>query len=518
MPDPYQIATWRFEQIAPFLDATLDRARRRRVMRERTAHATTWPDGSRKRIPRSTLHRWIQRYQSDGLAGLLPQPRQDLGQPRTGDRQHIDYAIGLLLEQPGRSLQQLDAYLRRQFGDYALSQATLRRRLRAHPAWPAVERLRTGKDHRLRDRYEAQHAHECWQLDGKGPFAVRLVAGGSVRVHVVSVLDDYSRAILAAHVAGAEDTAATISAFCKAAARYGLPGRMQFDRGAAFDSNAFRNGLAQCGVHRNYVRARYPQAQGKIEAYHRSLQRWFVDELRAQQVHDLAHLQDLLDATIALVYQQHRHRSIGMSPAQRLAGQVSSRQISAADLARAFYVSATAQSDAKTGEVQLPNGRFRVPLPYAGKRALFRCDPLAQVAVLITRDRRELALEPFLVKPLPPVDPGDVKRGSGRLQRLLDDWRGTPRANAEPAFGIPEVFQALAESLGRQVPASEQEASYVQTFWWTHGPLERTAFLRACTRAKVALGEGRPLATLLADIARQIANDNDDESPQEVLA
>jgi hypothetical protein len=158
-----------------------------------------------------------------------------------------------------------------------------------------------------------------------------------------------------------------------------------------------------------------------------------------------------------------------------------------------------------------------VPLAYAGKRALFRCDPLAQVAVLVTRDRRELALEPFIVKPLPPVDPGDVKRGSGRLQRLLDDWRGTPRANAEPAFGIPEVFQALAQTLGRPVPASEREASDVQTFWRTHGPIERVAFVRACTRARSVLGEGRPLATLLADITRQIADDND-ASPQEVLA
>jgi transposase InsO family protein len=515
MPDPYKIATWRFEQIAPLVDSTLDRAARRHVMRERSAKATTWPDGAKKRIPKSTLHRWLESYKRAGLPGLMPQARNDHGKSRKGHSHHVDYAIGLLLEQHGRSLQQLDVYLHAQFADYALSLATLRRRLVAHPAYAAVERLRTGKARRLRGLYEAAHPHECWQLDGKGPFVVTLASHERVHAHVLSVLDDHSRAVLAAHVASSEDTVAAITAFAKAASRYGLPDRMQFDRGSAFDSESFRDGIAHCGVHRNYVRARHPQAQGKIEAYHRSLGRWFVDELRAQEVHGLAHLQELLDATIALVYQKHRHRSIGMSPDERLGRRVSARQISAADLARAFYVGTTAHSDPKTGEVQLPNGRFRVPVAYAGKRAAFRYDPLRPVAVLLTTDRREIALAPFLVKPLPAVDPKRLERGSGRLQKLVDDWRGTPRVNAEPAFGIPEVFAALAELLGRSVPTSEREAQEVQSFWKTYGPIRRQPFRHACARTKAALGEGRPLATYLVDIGRQIADDSADRKEGE---
>jgi transposase InsO family protein len=509
MSDPYKIATWRFEQIAPFLDPSLDRARRRRVMKERIGHATTWPDGSKKRIPKSTLHRWIEHYKAQGLPGLLPKIRSDQGS-RKGTSIHVDYAVGLLLEQPGRSLHQLDIYLRGHFTDYALSLATLGRRLRAHPAFPAVERLRTGKENRLRGLYEASRPHESWQLDGKGPFSVKLMSAGHTHAHVLTVLDDHSRAVLATHVAQSEDTLAAIAVFCKAASRYGLPDRMQFDRGSAFDSEAFRDGIAHCGVHRNYVRARHPQAQGKIEAYHRSLARWFVDELRAQEVHDLAHLQILLDATIALVYQKHHHRSIGTSPEQRLGTCIAARRLADAELARAFFVTASASSNHKTGEVQLPNGRFRVPVAHAGKRASFRYDPLRAVAVLVTRDRREIALDPFVVKPLPAADSLPQQRGNGRLQRLVDEWRGTPRANAEPAFGIPEVFVALANLLGRPVPGSDREAQDVQLFWKTHGPLRQQPFARACEEAKVVLGGGRPLTTYLTDIGRQIADDRAD--------
>lgn len=504
MSNPFEIAAFRFEQISPFVDASIDPNKRRDLMRRRVA--VTPPGGKKKRIPRSTLHRWIDRYRQHGIRGLMPRLRADQGKPKTDSRGIVEHAIGLLLEQPNRSLQQLDVYLRTDFADFDLSTATLRRHLIAHPAWPAIERLRNGKDRRLRDRYEAKHAHESWQLDGKGPFTVRLVSGQAVRAHVLTVLDDYSRAVLAAHVAQSEDTVAAISAFAKAAARYGLPDRMQFDRGSAFDSIAFRDGIAHCGVHRNYVRARHPEAQGKIEAYHRSLQRWFLDELRSQEVQDLVHLQDLLEATIALVYQKHRHRSIGMSPETRLAGALSERRISEAELARSFFVSVNATSDRKTGEVQLPNGRFRVPITFAGRKAHFRYDTLRPAAVVITTDHREVALEPFVIKPLPDATP--MSRGNGRLQRLLDTWRGTERSNAEPAFGIPEVFKALGEVLARPLPASEIDARDVQDFWRQHGPFSRAAFLRACQRAAQSLGEQRPLAVVLADIARQIHDDH----------
>lgn len=515
MSNPFEITAFRFEQIAPFVDASIDPAKRRGLMRRRVA--VILPNGEKKRIPRSTLHRWIKLYQESGIRGLTPKLRADHGKPRSDRDDVIDHAIGLLLEQPNRSLHQLDVYLRNDFADFTLGTSGLRRHLVAHPAWPVIERLRTGKDRRLRDRYEAAHPHESWQLDGKGPFTLRLMSGDAVRAHVLTVLDDYSRAVLAAHVATGEDTVAAITAFVKAASRYGLPDRMQFDRGSAFDSKAFRDGIAHCGVHRNYVRARHPEAQGKIEAYHRSLQRWFLDELRAQEVHDLAHLQDLLEATIALVYQKHKHRSIRMSPEARLGGALSERRISEADLARAFLVSTTATSDRKTGEVLLPNGRFRVPIAFAGRKALFRYDPIRVAAVVVTADRREIALEPFVIKPLPDASPRP--RGNGRLQRLLDTWRGTARSNAEPAFGIPEVFKALGEALGRPLPASERDARDVQDFWREHGPFSRAAFLRACERATSSLGQQRPLAVLLADIARQIHDDIDDGSAAtEVLA
>ena len=500
-PDPREIAAARFELIAPLLDPALGPAQKKARLRELR--------GLTKRpIPRSTLYRWVALYRSRGIEGLRPKARKDRGHARALLEPWITRAIALLYEQPERSLTQLERYLRLEIEGYDLSRASLARHLARHPAFPGIKTLRKGKERRLRGRYEAQHPHECWQLDGKGPFRVRLKDGASIRVHVLSILDDHSRAILAAIVANAEDEEAAMRVFQIAAAKYGLPERMQFDRGSAFDSHAFRNGLAQCGVHRNAVRAKHPEAQGKIEAYHRSLQRWFVQELDAQEVVDLEHLQALLEAMLALLYNRHQHRELGTSPEKKLAARLSERRISQSDLERAFFVTTTARSDRKTGEVKLPNGRFRVPLAHAGGKRRLRYDPLrADRAVLVTHDQREIELQVFAKKPLPPPHPAPERRGVGQLQKLLDLWQGKERPNAQPGFGLGEVFAELGARLGRAVPASEHEARAILAFYRQHGPLPKEPFLSACQKSFAALGAGRALETYLQDLARKIKAD-----------
>lgn len=499
MPHPYEVAARRFEQITFLIDQSLDAGQRRAAWRERTAE-----------VGRSTLYRWLKAFREDGYLGLLPKPRSDRGKTRkAGSVAWVGYAIGLLYEQPDRSLTQLDIYLRVEFPDYSLGKSTLRRHLRAHPAYAGIARLRSGKKSKLRDLYEAAHPHQGWQLDGKGRFVVRFVDGTRVEVRVLSVLDDHSRAVLAAVVAKEEDIEAAVTVTSKAIAKWGLPDRFQFDRGSAFDSHAFRGGLAALGVHRNFVFARSPEWEGKVEAYHRCVEMWFVKELPAQEVVDLEHLQQLLEAMLALVYNRHDHREIGTTPEQRLAGRISSRRVSQSDLERAFFVEAIASSDPKTGEVRLPSGSFRVPgTAYAGHRSRFRYHPTrGGRAVLVTKDGREIELQPFTRKPLSAVGTRVERRGTGQLQKLVDLWQGRERPNAQPGFGLPEVFIALGELLGRAVPSSEREAHAVVAFYRKYGPLPREGFAAACARSKQSLGSGRALSAYLADLERQIRAD-----------
>jgi len=334
-------------------------------------------------------------------------------------------------------------------------------------------------------------------------------------VHALTVLDDHSRFALAGHLDHAPSTEAAITVFEAAALRWGLADRFQYDKGSAFESIAFRQGIAQLGVHRNAVKARTPEWQGKVEAYHRSLTRWFVLELRAERVVDLGHLQQLFEAMLALLYNRHHHRELATSPEKRLAGRVSERRVSRAVLHRAFFLPTTARVHPKTGEVRLPNGRFRLPSPYAGTGHRFAYHPVHAQAVLLTPQGHELALSPFIVQPLAAVKPQSPQRGSGQLQKLLDRFAGRPLA--EPGFGLPELFAELAKRLGRTVPQSEREALALAAFYRRHGPLGRDDFTAACARTEAALGKGRPLSAFLEHLTRQIHaeahRDADDDNP-----
>jgi len=499
MPDPATIATWRFEQITPLLDDRLSRADKRRYLRDRARDAVDWPGRTTPRpIPRATLLRWLARYRRGGLEDLRPRERH---RTRTDRSELISHALALLTEEPARSLAQLLHYLALQFPDTPLSRSTLQRELTRHPAYAGIVRQRSGYGRRLRDRYETSRSHECWQLDGKGPFPVPFTDGTRRRVHILSVLDDYSRYVLAAVTSPTESTPGTVRALRQAIARFGLPDRMQFDRGSAFDSHPVRDGLALLGIHRNFVRPKNPEAGGKVEAYHRVLERWFVRELRHQEVHNDAHLQDLLTATIELLYNRHRHRILKQSPEQALAQRISQRRVGAEELARAFWARTNVKSHPKTGELALPNGQFRVTWRYAGKRVRVRYDPAEPRAVLLLGRDQELALEPMVVKPLFPIE---RPRGHGQLQKILDRWRGHQRPNALPGFGLPELFRELTPLVGHLVPDDDREARLIADFYRDVGPLDPAAFGQALATTQAALGSGRAIDVYLDHLRRLI--------------
>lgn len=504
MSNPWEIATWRFEMISALLDQSLTRAQKRRIIRDRTKRAVQWPDSPEDRpIGKSTLFRWLENYREKGFLGLMPKARKDKGLPRSDRCIQVDYALGLLYEQPERSLTQLMLYLELEFGKLSISRSTLSRDLHAHPAFVGILRRRKDTDKKLRDLYETSRPHDSWQLDAKGPFPVTFINGKTIRVHVLSILDDFSRYILAVIIAPAENIEAAVRVFRLAASKWGMSERMQFDRASAYDSKVFRTGLAMLGVHRNWVKSRNPQAQGKIEAYHRSLKRWFVNEIAKQEVVDLDHLEALLQATIALVYNRHHHRQIKMSPQQALAQCISTRRVGAAELAQAFKVHISTKSHPTTGQVALPNGLFRVPSRYAGRRCSFRYDPVDKhEALLIIDDEHQIPLQPFTKKR--PFDYEKEKRGTGQLQKLLDLWRGHSRPNAQPGFGLPEVFREFSRLLQRSVPIDQREATAIEAFYRKTGPLPAEPFRQAIDKTRNVLGPNRALKAYLQYLDRLV--------------
>ena len=148
MSDPWEIATWRFEMISALLDANQTEGSKT-AHYTRADHACCPVAGFTRRdrpIGKSTLFRWLKNYREKGFLGLMPKTRKDKGTaPIRPLCLQINYALGLLYEQPERSLTQLMLYLELEFGKLSISRSTLSRDLHAHPAF--ARNFATSKGH-----------------------------------------------------------------------------------------------------------------------------------------------------------------------------------------------------------------------------------------------------------------------------------------------------------------------------------------------------------------------------------
>jgi putative transposase len=511
-PSPRAIAEWRHAQIEEAL-ATPTSDVRGSVVRAQSRAPVVWPNGRTKAVSLATLYRWIALFLAGGLAALRPARRKDAGKPRAKlPGEVIRKASSLLAEDPEISytfllaLLRADPALRLAERGIVLSRSTLQRRLAADPAYARLKRAR--KLARRRARYVGRHLHDIWHLDAKGPITIRLTSGAKVAFHVLTVLEDVSRAVLSAVVALSADLAAAVRAFRLAARRWGMCARFYADRASIFDAPAFRSGLAQLGVHRIRTRSRNPEANGKIEAYHRVLSAWFASRLPRQKVIDLEHLQQLLDAFVETLYQDHRHRGLASTPRQVLADAVSRRQVPSARIDDAFLQERVLKAHPKTGEVDLPQGTYLVPDELRGQRLTFLVDPELRVPPLVVEPgtERHLALQRAAVRAETPATeaPPLHRWGEGPLQVLYDAWQGKVRPVAEPGFGLPEIFALLAAATGRHVPRSDAEAALIQHSYRRLGPLPMRATEDAFADIHRALGPGRPVKAYLDALAQRV--------------
>jgi putative transposase len=509
---PKAVALWRYERIEEPLGVRSPDVRGP-IVRALSRTPVVWPSGVTRRISLATLYRWIALYVVGGLIALRPARRKDAGKPKAKlPADVVEKAFALLGDDPDLSFTFLLALLKAdpdldlQRRKIVVSRSTLQHRLGQHPGYLRLKRGR--KLQRQRRRFVGRYFHDIWHLDAKGPVTVRLKSGKSIEVHILTVLEGLSRAVLATHVALTPDLCAAVRVFRLAALRWGLPDRIYADRASIFDSVAFRGGLAQLGVHRIFVRSRNPEANGKIEAFHRVLGRWFTKRLPRQEILDLEHLQQLLEvAFVEALYQDHHHRGLRNTPRQELGDQVSRRQVAAARLVDAFREERELKAHRKTGEVDLPSGTWLVPDDLRGQRLTFLIDPEPHIAPLLVEPGtlRHLPLKRAAIRAGDSTQEAPVARwGKGPLQALYDAWQGKVRPVAEPGFGLPEMFQMLGDTAGRVVPRSDAEAALIQRVYRSLGPLPRQASEDAFRFIRKALGPGRPLEAYLDALSQRV--------------
>ena len=220
-------------------------------------------------LPRSTYYRWRRQFHAQGFEGLKD------ASPCKGRvwnqllPEEQDKVLEVALQCPDWPPRQIACWIADQ-GQFTASESTVYRLLKAagYVKPREARSFPAGPEYRVKTR----RPNEQWQTD-----ATYLLVKNWGWYYLISVLDDYSRRILAWRLQPAQDAAAfseVVEEAMEATGMDRLPDeerpRLVTDRGPALISHDFGLYLEGRGLGHILASPYHPQTNGKIERYHRS--------------------------------------------------------------------------------------------------------------------------------------------------------------------------------------------------------------------------------------------------------
>jgi putative transposase len=312
-----EIALFRYSLIQEVISPHLTAAQRGRRVRQLAGMTHRGPDGTEVAVSYQTINRWKRDYLAGGFEALVPAPRQ--ASPRTPG-EVLELAAALKRENPERTAAQVQRILRATSG-WAPSDRTLQR------LFERLELNRPADDdaqQQVFGRFEAARPNELWTGDAlHGP----VVAGR--KTYLFCFIDDHSRAVMGARWAFHEDVVRLAAALRPALAARGVPESVYVDNGSAFVDAWLLRACAVLGIKLVHSRPHRPQGRGKVERFFRTVRDQFLVEITADngqagtRAADLAELNRLFAAWVAVSYHRGVHSETGQAPLARWAAGIS---------------------------------------------------------------------------------------------------------------------------------------------------------------------------------------------------
>jgi len=304
--------------------------------------------------------------------------------------------------------------------------------------------------------FAAQYRHHVWSTD------VRYLdhALGDFKVYSITILDNYSRAVLASEVTRRQDLGAFLRVLRQALERWGVPAMLVTDSGKVFLANGAKRVYGGLGIQKAEIERRqswqnYSETTFNIQ---RRMADWDFGRATTWEELVLSH-----DQWVAKYNTQehwaHRKREDGRRSPGAVLDWVRGRAVGAEELATAFAPAETSRRVDRSGYVRVRRWRLygerglakhTAAVWLTGEQLLlaYSAEPLAQYAVTYAPDGRHFAAvreEQLFVtafgSPQPPLwEPAD-----GEWRRVLPLPAPAPRRPRRLSSGEQAALFALAD-------------------------------------------------------------------------
>jgi transposase InsO family protein len=276
-------------------------------------------------VSRRTMHRWLVRYEGDGLEGLNNRSHRPAQSPHQMPPAVEAMVLEMRRSHPYWGARRIAFELVRKGVERAPSESAVYRCLVRAAVIDPVSRQRRRETWK---RWERGAPMELWQLDVVHGF---LLADGTSAKALTGV-DDHSRYCVSARLMARERTQSVCDGFSSALKANGVPAQVLTDNGKVFTGRfaqppvevLFDRICRENGVDHLLTAPRSPTTTGKIERFHKTLR---VEFDTRQVFKTLKTAQEALDEWVNYYNTQRPHQSLAdATPESRFHGGDQPRQ------------------------------------------------------------------------------------------------------------------------------------------------------------------------------------------------
>jgi transposase InsO family protein len=484
--------------LRPVLFGEIEKGKTQSYLKGLTRKEYLFPNGKRRRPSLSTLKRKLKKYRKEGFSALARKIRSDRGKPRAASRSMVDKAIALKKDQPRRSDEAINRFLKEEFGK-TIPPSTLYRHLKQAGA----TRIKLGiQKTKIRRRWSRDHTHDLWVGDFEfGPYV--LFEGEAVKTHLSAFIDCHSRYGVEGRYYFRQNLDILIDSLLRAWGTHGASGELYVDNAKVYHAKGLKAACYALNIDLLHRPPRDPPAGGLVERFFETVQSQFEAEVRAGDILTLEQLNRAFSAWLSVSYHQRKNAETGQSPQERYEqGLLLIRHVDLDEVIRYFMEKETRRVDPDFCDIRLHGRFFRVDPKLRGDRVEVRFDPFSSLDRVFIYSLREEYLGVGLLHHREKADPLPASTSTPKptynyLELLIRqheeelkaktqgiDYRAAITKRAWPFTPFVQKFAKLLGRKGGLGAFQAEELEALKKIYHRHGALCESMLLRAFEAAE----------------------------------